>query len=85
MSHIPFIIWTSGKFQTDYSQTWRTLLEHQDAYWTNDLTYELMIDLMGIKGAPDDEKSLDIAHPLYNRTKENTFTLHKKKSLFEEK
>jgi hypothetical protein len=44
-----------------------------------------MIDLMGIKGAPDDEKSLDIAHPLYNRTKENTFTLHKKKSLFEEK
>ena len=85
MSHIPFIIWTSGEFQTDYSQTWRTLLEHQDAYWTNDLTYELMIDLMGIKGAPDDEKSLDIAHPLYNRTNENTFTLHKKKSLFEEK
>lgn len=85
MSHIPFVLWTSEKFQAESPQPWRALLDHQDAYWTNDLTYELMIGLMGIKGAPHHDAHLDITHPLYDRNRTNTFTLHKTKPLAEEK
>lgn len=84
MAHIPLGIMTSEDFRRHRPGTWRTLEAHRDRYWTNDLLYNLMVDLLDIQGMPGEEPELDLASPLYEGEPGNLRTLHGKRKLVED-
>lgn len=81
MSHIPLIMHFSPAFIAGRPDTYQQLMAHQDAYWTNDLLYDALVDILGIQGVPRSEPALDLASPQYDRTKETLTTLHGNKEL----
>ncbi len=81
MSHIPFIINLSPAFIDNRPDTFQTLQQHQDLYWTNDLLYDVLVDVMDIQGVPQQDTAFDIASTAYNRTKFNLTTLHGSKNI----
>lgn len=81
MSHIPLVVIFSPSFQTERPKTVRNLQNHRESYWTNDLMYNLMTDLMGIEGVPGSDPDWDLASPEYSMSKGNLRTLHNKISL----
>lgn len=83
MSHIPLVIQFTEAYRNENKKIIDGLESHLDAYWTNDLLYDLMISLLGIQGLPT-ETQLDLSSEAYDRTKENTLTLHGKRKLSQE-
>lgn len=84
MAHISLGILTSEDFRKHRPGTWQTLEAHRDRYWTNDLLYNLMVDLLDIQGMPGEEPELDLASPLYEGEPGNLRTLHGKRKLVED-
>lgn len=84
MTHIPLGILVSEDFRKHRSDTYTILQQHQDRYWTNDLLYNMMLDLMTIEGMPGEEPELDLASPQYEGERGNLRTLHGKRKLSEE-
>ena len=84
MSHIPLVVWLSDSFKSERPDIYNTLYERQNTYWTNDLVYNLMIQLMGINGAPGMDKKIDLTAPGYAMNRSNLMTLHGEKKLSEE-
>lgn len=84
MAHIPLGILVSGDFRQARPRIYATLQQHQDRYWTNDLLYNLMLDVMTIEGMPGEEPELDLASPQYEGEKGNLRTLHGRRKLEEE-
>lgn len=84
MAHIPLGILVSDDFRKARPRTYATLQQHQDRYWTNDLLYNLMLDVMTIEGMPGEEPELDLASPQYEGERGNLRTLHGKRKLGEE-
>ena len=76
MARIPLAMWFSEDFQADRPETFARLKSHEQAYWTNDLIYDVMIDVLGIEGMPRVEPQHDLASMEYGITKENAMTLH---------
>lgn len=76
MARIPLAMWFSEDFQADRPETFARLKSHEQAYWTNDLIYDVMIDVLGIEGMPRMEPQHDLASMEYGITKENAMTLH---------
>lgn len=83
-ARIPLIMQFTPSFIAENPKIFEALSAHQDSYWTNDLLYNLMLSILGIEGAPNPEPHLDLASPSYDRTRENTFTIHGKKRISEE-
>ena len=81
MSHIPLFMVISPAFQAERPQTVEILRSHRDSYWTNDLIYNAMIDLLGISGVPGSDLDWDLASSQYNMTKETLRTLHGKQTI----
>lgn len=81
MIRVPLIMNFSQNFLQKNPQTYATLQAHQNSYWTNDLLYNLLIDIMGIEGAPHVENNLDITSPSYNLTKDTALTMHGEKKI----
>ena len=81
MSRIPLFMIFSPAFQAERPQTVQVLQEHRDSYWTNDLIYNVMTDLMGIEGVPGSDADWDLASPQYSMNKGNLRTLHNGKPL----
>ncbi len=81
MSHIPLFMVISPAFQAERPQTVETLRSHRDSYWTNDLIYNVMTDLLGIDGVPGTDLDWDLASPQYSMTKDTLRTLHGKQVL----
>ena len=42
----------------------------------NDLLYNFMVEIMGIQGAPMEEPDLTLGNIAYDRTKDNSLTMH---------
>lgn len=76
MARIPLAMWFSEDFQADRPETIARLKSHEQAYWTNDMIYDVMIDVLGIEGLPHMEPQHDLASTEYEITKENAMTLH---------
>lgn len=76
MSHIPLVVILSPSFQAERPKTVQSLQDHRESYWTNDLMYNLMTDLMGIEGVPGTDPDWDLASPEYSMSKGNLRTLH---------
>ena len=69
-------MWFSDAFQEERPDVFARLKAHEQAYWTNDLIYDVMIDVLGIEGMPRVEPQHDLASTEYEITKENAMTLH---------
>lgn len=75
MARIPFLVHVSDSFMQANSETVQTMASHKEAYWTNDLMYDFLIDLLGIEGISHQD-TLDIASPAYQQDKTTLTTLH---------
>lgn len=81
MSRIPLIMYFSPSFINDRPDTFQQLQNHKDYYWTNDLLYDVLIDILGIQGAPDVDPTVDLASPYYNKNQYTLRTLHGSRTL----
>lgn len=84
MSRIPLVMLFSEKFITQNKQIFDTLKSHTENYWSSDLMFETMLDILGIDGFSRDI-DLSLASPQYNRTPDNLYTLHGKIPLSQDK
>lgn len=50
MAHIPLIMLFSESFMQNRRELYETLKSHKDSYWTNDLLYNVMVNILGCKG-----------------------------------
>ncbi len=75
MARIPFLVHVSDLFMRTNPGTVQTMESHKEAYWTNDLMYDFLIDLLGIEGISHQD-ALDIASPAYHQDKTTLTTLH---------
>ncbi len=78
MTHIPFFIALSPMYQKDNPQISRALWQHRNTYWTNDLLYEVMVDLLGIRNVPGYSQKTDIASEQFNMPLQELRTKHGK-------
>lgn len=81
MTHIPLCMLFSPAFQAERPQTIDALKNHSDSYWTNDLIYNVMTDILGIESAPGTDADLDLASPQYSMSQGSLRTLHGKQML----
>ena len=81
MTHIPLIMHFSAAYRTAHPQVFATLKSQEEDYWTNDLLYNVMLEIMGIQGTSLVEPNLTLGNPAYDRTKENLRTLHGERKL----
>lgn len=85
MAQIPLIVNVSDKFAEESAEAVQNLGRNQNAFWTNDLVYDLMINLMGINGLPNNEDKYNLLSDKYDLPPEEVKLLHGEKTLqFEE-
>lgn len=65
MARIPFVVFLSQNYCQRNPATFQNLVKHKEDYWTNDLLYDVLIDLMGIQNLPGREETKDIASDQY--------------------
>ena len=76
MSRIPFVVHFSDSYRSANPALFETLKGQENDYWTNDLVYNFMTEIMGIQSLPINEPNLTLGNPAYDRTKDNVRTLH---------
>jgi heptose-I-phosphate ethanolaminephosphotransferase len=81
MARIPFVVFLSQNYCQRNPATFQNLVKHKEDYWTNDLLYDVLIDLMGIQNLPGREETKDIASDQYFLPLEQGKTCHGIKSL----
>lgn len=81
MARIPLIMRFTEAFRAAQPELFETLRGHEEAYWTNDLAYDMLLTILGIEGMPGIEPAHDIASPSYGMTKETVRTLHGKRMI----
>ena len=75
MARIPFLIHVSDSFMQANPEVVQTMESHKESYWTNDLLYDFLMDILGIEGISQQD-TLDIASPTYQQDKTTLTTLH---------
>ena len=70
---IPMFCYFSEEYKSLYPQTFETLKNHSDYYWTNDLAYELICGILNITSNHYDESN-SLASPKFKFTKETLKT-----------
>lgn len=83
MTYIPFIAYFSPEFSKNNEDLISTLKTHQNSVWTNDLLFNLLSSLLGIKSSLD-EPNNDISSTLYDDNKSRFKTLYGKRFLSED-
>lgn len=66
---IPMFTYFSDEYIEKYPDTYNTLLDHKDKYFTNDLAYELVCGILNIKSNHYDESN-SLASPQYKYTRD---------------
>lgn len=83
MARIPLIMNFSDSFIQTHTSTYDVLRSHTDSFWTNDLLYNFLIDIMDIEGV-NRADNLDLASPSYDRNANNLLSLHGQKKISED-
>lgn len=73
MDRIPLWVYTSNAYNKAYPLTFKTLEEHKNKYFTNDLLYDLMVGLLQAKGNTY-EPAADLSNPAYKYNENNLTT-----------
>ena len=84
MTYIPFIAYFEPEFSAKNANLISTLKANQNSTWTNDLLFNLLSSLLGIK-TNIDEPNNDISSEFYDANKSRFKTLYGKKFLNEDK
>ncbi|MBR2300092.1 MAG: sulfatase-like hydrolase/transferase [Alphaproteobacteria bacterium] len=84
MSRIPFVLIASPSLFSSNTAFFETLYQNKNKIWTNDLLYNFLIDLLGIRGLPASETAYSLFSPSYPLTRQNALTLHGQKKLSDE-
>ena len=66
MAHIPFFSVFSDKFAESNPDIVKNLKDNEDRYWTSDLLYEFMLDLLGIKDLSVESKQYSLSSKEYS-------------------
>lgn len=77
MTEIPMIMWLSDSYKKKYDQKYRTLQKHKQNIFSNDLTYDTLIGLTGIR-TPHYEIKSDLTNTEFSFPLKEAFTLHNK-------
>ena len=80
---IPMFLYLSDEYTKTYPQTSRTLQQHEYAYFTNDLIYDMVCGLFNITSNHYDASN-SLASDSYKYSQENLTTLLGKKNLTED-
>lgn len=83
MTYIPFIAYFAPEFSAKNTDLISALKAHQNSTWTNDLLFNLLSSLLGIKSSLD-EPNNDISSEFYDANKSRFKTLYGKKFLSED-
>ena len=76
---VPFVMWFSNEYKALYPETTKMLDVVETRYFTNDLTYETMANILQIKSNRVDE-TCSVLSPKYRFNRDNlTTNLGKKK------
>lgn len=84
MAHIPLIMLFSESFMQNRRELYETLKSHKDSYWTNDLLYNVMVNILGVQGIPNSEPVLDLGNEKYGGSADILMTLHGRKRISED-
>ncbi len=82
MCQIPFFIYFNDSLQN--SDIYARLNKNKDEFFTNDLLYNVMLSLMGIK-THINTKTNDISSEFYDNNKSRFLTLHGKIKILDAK
>lgn len=81
MARIPFVILFSESLMAASNNVYQTLRKNKDRYWTNDLLFNVLINMLGIRNAPDYSAKMDIGSDQYDMDKKQLKTLHGQKKI----
>lgn len=81
MARIPFAMFFSESFIAKSNSVYQTLRKNKDRYWTNDLLFNVLINMLGIRNAPDYSAKMDIGSDQYDMDKKQLKTLHGQKKI----
>lgn len=71
MAHIPFYQVFSDKFAAENPDITAALAANSGKYWTSDLLYNELLHILGISGAPGENKKYDISSDGYGMSRKN--------------
>ena len=81
MARIPLFIHVSDKFAQDRAADLAVLQSHHDAYWSNDLLYDLLVNLLDIKGLPSADEKYNLLSPQYDMPRDKLLLLYGEQNL----
>ncbi len=85
MVRIPLVMFFSDSFVRASGHIFQSLSDNREKYWTNDLLYNALVTIMGIQNVPNSADHLNLASDKYNMERRQLKTLHRQKSLMEDK
>ena len=85
MARIPMFMFFSDSFVNEENNMFVAIVKNKNKFWTNDLLYNLLVNIMHIKNSPFNEPKWNLASEEYNMERSDLKTLHGGKNLKEEK
>lgn len=83
MSKIPLVMSFSEEFKKKNPKMFETLKSHQKVYWSNDLLYDVMVSVLGLRFVPDVEAKYDLSSEEYDMPLEKLLTCHGKRKVMD--
>jgi heptose-I-phosphate ethanolaminephosphotransferase len=83
MTHIPLLIWLADEFVAEQPERYQALRDHTQTVWTNDLLYDLLAGLTGIRGTAYDA-DYDLSSTSYQLHWYAALTLHGEKRVIDD-
>lgn len=81
MLHVPLVVYLSDSYKKLQPIKAEMFKERQNAYFSNDLIFNLVISMLGIEGVPDSENRLDLLHKEYDINADSLKLMYGKNTL----
>ena len=81
MLHVPLVVYLSDSYKKLQPVKAEMFKERQNAYFSNDLIFNLVISMLGIEGVPDSENRLDLLHKEYDINADSLKLMYGKNTL----
>jgi len=78
MTQIPMILWASDEYKKRYKSRYSNLIDHKDRLFSNDMLYDTMVGIFGIKSDRYDPK-FDLSSKEYSLLADDALVLDSKK------
>lgn len=85
MAHIPFFTVFSDEYAKQHLDIINNLKSNKDKYWTSDLLYELMLDILGVKDLSLEGKRYNLSSKEYSMSASDLTIINGEKRLQDDK